>query len=131
MSKKPDTATALASILKAKRGEELPPAPLVTASAEPDPGPAPAPAPEPPPAAPPSPAPSLPPPVAEAPKPETLRPFRRGGKSSDKANYSQFSVYLRRDTRKKVGRALDDLDSEQDFSELVQSLLEQWLKSNT
>lgn len=103
MSKKPDTASALASILRAKRTEEV---------ATP---------------APPSPAPVLAPAAVEAPP----RPKGRGGKSSDKANYSQYSVYLRKDTRKKVGRALDDEETGQDFSELVQGLLEQWLASRT
>ena len=107
MSKKPDTATALASILRAKRVDEGT-TPLN-----------------------PSPAPVLAPPVVEARQAEPARPKGRGGKSSDKANYSQYSVYLRKDTRKKVGRALDDAETGQDFSELVQELLEQWLKSST
>jgi hypothetical protein len=103
MSKKPDTASALASILRARRSEEAETPP------------------------PPSPAPVLTPPTVEASPPSK----GRGGKSSDKANYSQYSVYLRKDTRKKVGRALDDAESGQDFSELVQELLEQWLASST
>ena len=120
MSKKPDTASALAGILKAKRGDDSAAEPLaaVTAPAFP--------------ASPPNPPPALPvapSSAAEIPSLATARP--RTGKSSDKANYSQFSVYLRKDTRKKVGRALDDAESGQDFSELVQSLLEQWLALRT
>ena len=103
MSKKPNTASALASILQAKRNGEVTSAP------------------------PPSPAPVVAPPTIEAPPPSK----GRGGKSSDKANYSQYSVYLRKDTRKKVGRALDDAETGQDFSELVQELLEQWLAART
>jgi hypothetical protein len=120
MSKKPDTASALAGILKAKRGGDDADEPVTPAAvapiAEKQPPPSPAPLP--------TPTPSLAEPVSTGKK-------GRVGKSSDKANYSQFSVYLRKDTRKKVGRALDDMDSDKDFSELVQSLLEQWLKSNT
>jgi hypothetical protein len=120
MSKKPDTASALAGILKAKRGDDVPATDTPAIAAFPDP--------EKP--LPPSPAPL---PVASLPV-ETQPAARRKpptGKSADKANYSQFSVYLRKDTRKKVGRALDDADKGQDFSELVQELLEKWLASRT
>ena len=78
------------------------------------------------------PSPALLPPASPTAKshPET-QGKARNGKSSDKANYSQYSVYLRKDTRKKVGRALDDAETGQDFSELVQELLEKWLASST
>ena len=103
MSKKSDTASALANILKAKRGDESTPPP----TAEPTP-------------ALPSPAlPQNPPPVRG-----------RGGKSSD-PTFCQCSVYLRRATRKRVNRALDDEDQGRDFSDLVETLLEQWLASRT
>lgn len=129
MSKKPDTAAALAGILKAKRGEEpaasLPPPREREADTPPPPAPAMATASPPSPALPPTPSPAVTPKVALPPA------NRRSGKRSDKATYSQFSLYLRRDTRKKVGRALDDLDDGQDFSDLVQTLLEQWLASRT
>jgi hypothetical protein len=121
MSKKPDTASALASILKAKRGDDRPdtPAPSTAIPAEAE--------------TPPPPSPALPsaPASVGIPNAATLPAKGRGGKSSDKANYSQYSVYLRKDTRKKVGRALDDAETGQDFSELVQELLEQWLASRT
>jgi hypothetical protein len=117
MSRKPDTAAALASILSAKRGVDLP---AVAASPPAEPAKAEMPVP---------PSPALPPP---APSPLASAPKKtRSGKSSDKANYSQYSLYLRKDTRKKVGRALDDAEAGQDFSELVQELLEQWLVSRT
>jgi hypothetical protein len=106
MSKKPDTAAALAGILQAKRSEA---------------GPSP------------TPSPALPPvpPPAETPKAViTVVPKGRGGKSSD-PNYSQYSIYLRKAVRKKVGRALDDDDTGQDFSELVEELLEKWLASRS
>ena len=116
MSKKPDTATALAGILKARRGPE-PSGELVASApavAEADIPPTP------------SPAPLSPPAPASAPASKK----GRNGKSSD-PNYSQFSVYLRKTLRKKVGRALDDEDAGQDFSNLVESLLEQWIASRT
>jgi hypothetical protein len=120
VSKKPDTASALAGILKAKRGDDdtATPAPAVVLHAEPEKQ------------IPPSPAPLATPshPVAVTP-PASKKP--RGGKSSDTANYSQYSVYLRKTTRKKVGRKLDDMESEQDFSDLVEMLLEQWLTIST
>ena len=120
MSKKPDTASALAGILKAKRGDDP-----ATADAPPVDS---LPAPETPP--PPSPAP-LPPAAHPAENQPATRRRPHTGKSSDKANYSQYSVYLRKDTRKKVGRALDDADTGKDFSELVQELLEKWLALRT
>jgi hypothetical protein len=121
MNKKPDTAAALAGILKAKRGDDRPepPAPSAAMPAEAETPP------------PPSPALLSAPASAEIPSAATPPAKGRGGKSSDKANYSQYSVYLRRDTRKKVGRALDDAETGQDFSELVQELLDKWLASRT
>jgi hypothetical protein len=121
MTKKQDTATALAGILKAKRGDETSAAPagaMVTPAAEPETP------------SPPSPALPVIPPRVETTKAETPAVKGRGGKSSD-PNYSQYSVYLRKGIRKKVGRALDDADTGQDFSELVEELLEKWLASRT
>ena len=120
MIKKQDTAAALAGILKAKRGDDVIVAPtaVVLAPLESDAIP------------PPSPAPPLAPARVEPVKAETLAAKGRGGKSSD-PNYSQYSVYLRKAVRKKVGRALDDADTGQDFSELVEELLEKWLASHT
>lgn len=117
MSKKPDTALALKGILNARRGDQSP-APETAAAMPPVE-----------PESPPPPSPALLP-VATV---EVLRPAAkkvRQGKSSD-PNYDQFSVYLRKDTRKKVNRALDDDDNGQNFSDLVQVLLEQWLASRT
>lgn len=120
MNKKPTTAAALAGILQARRGDETKSETVIPevseAPAVSDPSPSPAPLPE---------------PAREVLMPLATAKRQRGGKSSDKANYSQFSVYLRKDTRRKVGRALEDRESEHDFSELVQTLLEQWLKSGT
>lgn len=50
------------------------------------------------------------------------------GKRSN-PDYEQVTAYIRRDTHRNVKRAL--LDKEQDFSDLVESLLAQWLTVNT
>jgi hypothetical protein len=117
MSKQSDTASALAGILKARRGEDSPAnaTPAVVAPSVPEVAPLP------------SPAPLL---VATSPNAKTVERKGRSGKSSD-PSYSQFSVWLRKDIRKKAGRALDDADTGQDFSELVQELLDKWLASRT
>lgn len=119
MSNKPDTAAALAGILKAKRGEDNPAAnaTVVTVRKEPEPVPLP------------SPAPALAP-RANSTRLETPASKGRGGKSSD-PNYTQCSIYLPRTLRKKAGRALDDDDNGQDFSDLVEELVTTWLKART
>ena len=106
MSRKPDTASALAGILQARRPVAAPVA---------------------------APSPALPPAPTSVETAAAVIPAvakGRGGKSSDPA-YSQYSIYLRKTIRKKVGRALDDADTGQDFSELVEELLEKWLASRT
>jgi hypothetical protein len=118
MSKKQDTASALAGILQAKRGDDRPAVSTIAIHAEPDAGPPPSPA---------LPATLL---RVRPPKAETPAAQPRSGKSSD-PNYRQCSIYLSKAVRKKVGRALDDADSGQDFSELVEELLEKWLTSRT
>jgi hypothetical protein len=117
MSRKQDTAAALAGILSAKRGGDSVSAPALTIAMQDEPEAS----------HPPSPA--LPPVVVAS---TIERPVTtgRGGKSSD-PGYSQYSIYLRKATRKKVGRALDDADTGQDFSELVEELLQHWLVSRT
>jgi hypothetical protein len=120
MSKKPDTASALADIIKAKRGDEVPTVVAPAVAVGPDPETS----------LPPSPALPLPPSLPSENQPVARRKPPTG-KSADKENYSQYSVWLRKVTRKKVGRALDDDDTGQDFSELVQELLEKWLASRT
>jgi hypothetical protein len=120
MSRKQDTAAALAGILSAKRGGDGVVAPALSVATQEEPEAAPPPSP----ALPPS------PPVVAAKNAERAVAEGRGGKSSD-PNYSQYSIYLRKTTRKKVGRALDDADTGQDFSELVEELLQQWIASRT
>ncbi len=118
MTKKHDTAAALAGILSAKRGDERLAGPGIAIHAEPEAE------------TPPSPAlPSASLRVRPA-KTEPPVPQARSGKSSN-PDYRQCSIYLRKAIRKKVGRALDDADTGQDFSELVEELLEKWLASRT
>jgi predicted component of type VI protein secretion system len=120
MNKKPNTASALAGIIAAKRGgEETPDLPTPEVAAAPTPEPI----------APPSPTPV---PASPASARVAVRPVKKelSSKSTD-PNYKQFSVYLRKDTRKKAGRLLEDMDTDMDFSDLTQMLLEQWIKANT
>ena len=120
MTKKSDQANALSSIIRARRGDEtplVPPTPEITA-VEPEELPPPSPA-----------LPATPSRVLPR-KAETPAESRRRGKNSD-PNYRQHSIYLRKDTHKRVKRRLEDMETEQDVSELVQVLLEQWLKSGT
>jgi hypothetical protein len=78
----------------------------------------------------PSPPPSLPDPpsTVEAPLPPVRKKKEKVGKYRD-PNFHHFGVYLRRDTHKKVNRRLEDTEAGKDFSDLVQDLLEQWLKA--
>jgi len=52
-------------------------------------------------------------------------PGRPKGKRSD-PHYTQVTSYVRKETYKQVKREL--LDDEREFSELVQQLLEEWLR---
>jgi len=55
------------------------------------------------------------------------KPTREPGKRSN-PDYKQFSVLLKKRTHMLVSHTLDKLGGGQDVSELVQQLLEQWLK---
>jgi hypothetical protein len=62
---------------------------------------------------------------------EVPAPKKRGrppGKRSS-ADHDQVTAYIRHDTRLKVKSALIQEGEQQDFSELIESLLTQWLKS--
>lgn len=106
MSKKPSDATriaGLASILKSGNQPKPPP-------------PSPAPPPE---------------PVVEEPLSAPARPKKaRVGKYRD-ANFHYYGIYLRKETHKRVKRRLEDLETGQDLSDLLQTLLEDWLKGNS
>ena len=105
-SKKPDEASrvaGLASILKSsnKPKDESPPSPAPQAEVA----------------------------VEEVPSPAPRRKSQRVGKYRD-PRYHQYGVYLRKDTHKRAVRRLEDTESKQDLSDLVQMLLEQWLASD-
>jgi hypothetical protein len=51
----------------------------------------------------------------------------RTGKRSD-PDYRQVSAWIRRETYERVTRRLFTKENRREFSELVQSLLEDWLK---
>ena len=49
------------------------------------------------------------------------------GKRSD-PEWNRYTVLMRKETHKRASRRLQDLDSGQDLSELVDQLLAEWLK---
>jgi hypothetical protein len=105
MSKQQDDATRVAgltSILKSgNKQKEVPPSPALGHEAE----------------------------VSESPSPAPARSKRdRVGKYRD-PKFHHYGVYLRKDTHKRVKRRLEDMETGQDLSELVQMLLDQWLAS--
>ena len=73
-------------------------------------------------AAPPSPAPAA--------TPSDKKRGRPSGKRSD-TEYTQVTAYIHESTHREVKIALLKSGSKQDFSELVDSLLADWLKSST
>jgi hypothetical protein len=121
MNKKPDTASRMADILSAKRLADLK---------------ADAPPPSPAPPDPPAPLPAKP--VTKAPATEVNQPSPRGrplgsknakaGKKSDE-DYCPTTIYIRKETRKRVKQALLDAETTEDVSDLVESLLQEWLEN--
>ena len=67
------------------------------------------------------------PPPAERNEAQPKAKERGPGKRSN-PEYKQFSVLLKKDTQMEVSHALDRAGREMDVSDLVQNLLEQWLK---
>ena len=68
----------------------------------------------------------VPPPALAIPKKPVGRPA--SGKKSD-PEYCQTSIYIRTSTRKAVKQILLDSESERDVSDLIEDLLEKWLKA--
>ena len=65
--------------------------------------------------------------VAKDERPSALRkPGRPRAKHSDKKNYAQMSLYIRREIRNRAKARLFERGLE--FSALVESLLEKWLE---
>lgn len=67
------------------------------------------------------------PPLASPPAPKRGRP--KGKRSHP--DYEQVTAYIRKETHRDVKIALLQSGEEQEFSELIQELLEQWLKMRT
>lgn len=62
------------------------------------------------------------------------QPSQKRGRPKGKRShpdYEQVTAYIRRDTHRAAKIALLNEGEEQEFSELIQALLEQWLKSRT
>lgn len=66
--------------------------------------------------------------LAEEEKPKG-RLKKSQGKSAN-PNYTQVMSYISKQTHRQVKMALLQQEQKQDFSELVESLLQQWLKEN-
>jgi uncharacterized ferritin-like protein (DUF455 family) len=64
--------------------------------------------------------------AAPEPEPVVILPVRVGKRSNPA--YKQYSVLLKKKTHMEVSHALDRAGRAQDVSDLVQQLMEQWLK---
>jgi hypothetical protein len=53
----------------------------------------------------------------------------RGGKRSDPA-YAPTTFFVRKDTKRKAVRLLEDMNSKEDLSDLVERLLAKWIAAN-
>ena len=54
----------------------------------------------------------------------------RGGKRSDPA-YSPTTFFVRKETKRKAARLLEDQEAGKDLSDLVEELLTEWIGKNT
>lgn len=54
----------------------------------------------------------------------------RGGKRSDPA-YSPTTFFVRKETKRKASRLLEDQDAGKDLSDLVEELLTEWLSKHS
>ena len=73
------------------------------------------------------------PPPSPAP-PETIAPAKKRGRPSGKrsdAEYVQVTAYIQKDRHRDVKMALLKAGGDQDFSELVDSLLTAWLAKHS
>jgi hypothetical protein len=66
----------------------------------------------------------------EKPAPALKTPGRPPGKRSD-PDFKQYSVLLKRQTQRQASDILRNQENGQDLSDLVQQLLEQWLKKQS
>lgn len=63
-------------------------------------------------------------------QPEPTGRAGRGGKRSD-PEYSPTTFFVRRDTKRKAARLLEDTEAKQDLSDLVQQLLAKWVAEHS
>jgi hypothetical protein len=60
------------------------------------------------------------------PQPEPTATAGRGGKRRD-PEYAPTTFYVRKNTKRKAVRLLEDIDAKQDLSDLVEQLLAKWI----
>jgi hypothetical protein len=60
------------------------------------------------------------------PQPEPATKAGRGGKRRD-PEYAPTTFYVRKNTKRKAVRLLEDIDAKQDLSDLVEQLLAKWI----
>jgi hypothetical protein len=63
-------------------------------------------------------------------KPEPAAKAGRGGKRSD-PDYAPTTFFVRKDTKRKAVRLLEDTDAKQDLSDLVEQLLAKWIAEHS
>lgn len=65
-----------------------------------------------------------------APQPEPTTKAGRGGKRSD-PEYAPTTFFVRKDTKRRAGRLLEDMNANQDLSDLVEQLLAKWVAEHS
>jgi len=66
--------------------------------------------------------------------PPSAAPVRGRGRPTGKRSNPEFeptTVLLRKKTKRAAGRKLEDVDANQDFSELIEELLNQWISAHS
>jgi hypothetical protein len=64
------------------------------------------------------------------PQPEPTAKAGRGGKRRD-PEYAPTTFYVRKNTKRKAVRLLEDIDAKEDLSELVEQLLAKWVAEHS
>jgi len=68
--------------------------------------------------------------AAPPPQPGPTEKTGRGGKRSN-PDYSPTTFFVRKDTKRKAARLLEDREAEQDLSDLVEQLLAKWVAEHS
>ncbi|MDQ2842275.1 MAG: hypothetical protein M3Y72_14775 [Acidobacteriota bacterium] len=71
---------------------------------------------------------------AETPLPEMSRQVKGRGRPTGKRSnpdYEPTTVLLRKQTKKMAGRMLEDAETDQDLSELIEQLLSKWISRHS